>query len=227
MTGPAVQADPDYTRRRGFDIIIWPLTLGFLAAAVYPYDGMVMRGALWLKAHLGGDVKRQLEWLQEYGQFSCIAIVALVVWLLDPPRRRRLLDLLRGVLLTAAIVVPAKMLVGRPRPKFDDPGVLLGPFGAYPLAPGKGIHHAWEVGSGISSDLWSMPSSHTAYAAVLSVFLAVLYPRLRWLALGFAVIVALCRVLFTSHYASDVLVGGAFGLLAGSLTSHERKRSGL
>ncbi|MCC6660826.1 MAG: phosphatase PAP2 family protein [Phycisphaerales bacterium] len=216
MTDPAVQAERDYTRSTPSGL--WVPTLILLAAACFPYDGAISHGAQRLRGHVGGDVKRQLEWLQEYGQFGCIVIVALVVWLLDPPRRRRLLDLLRGVILAAVIVVPAKLLIGRPRPKFDDPGVILGPFGAYPIGPGKGIHHAWEVWRGISSDLWSMPSSHTAYAAVLSVFLAAVYPRLRWLALALVVIVGLCRVLFGSHYASDVFVGGAVGLAAGVLT---------
>jgi membrane-associated phospholipid phosphatase len=194
-----------------------PFLLVLAALAVFPLDGLITDAARWIGSTLGGDLRRQLHWLQEYGQLGAVVLVALVIWLQDRASRVRLLDWLGGILVAAAMVIPSKVLIGRPRPKFDDPGVLLGPFGAYPMGPGKGIRHAWEVWGGISSDLWSMPSSHTAYAAVMSVFLAAVYPRLRVLVAILVVIVGVCRVLFISHYASDVLAGGAVGLLAARL----------
>lgn len=197
-----------------------PLLLAVVSFVVlFPFDGPISRGAIWAGTRVGGDLRRQLLWLQEYGQFGAVVIVALVIWLLDAARRRRLLDWLAGIAAAALIVLPMKVLVGRPRPKFADPETILGPFGAYPLGPGRGVRHAWELGSGISSDLWSMPSSHTAYAVVMSVFLAAVYPRLRWLVAILAVVVALCRVLFGAHWASDVAVGAAVGLLGGRLAA--------
>ncbi len=117
--------------------------------------------------------------------------------------------------LTALAVLPMKLLVGRPRPKFGFPEYIPGPFGLTPIEIGgePQLRHAWEVGSGISSDLWSMPSSHTAYAVVLAVFLAALYPRLRPIVIGLALLVGICRVLFGAHYPSDVLVGAGLALL--------------
>jgi undecaprenyl-diphosphatase len=56
-----------------------------------------------------------------------------------------------------------------------------------------------------------MPSSHTAFAVVMSVFLAALYPRLKWFAAAMALLVGLLRVHFGGHWPSDVVVGAAIG----------------
>ena len=58
-----------------------------------------------------------------------------------------------------------------------------------------------------------MPSSHTSAAVVLSVFVALLWPRLGWFALVMVVLVALSRVVFTAHWLGDVVVGAIIGSL--------------
>ncbi|USN99562.1 MAG: phosphatase PAP2 family protein [Phycisphaeraceae bacterium] len=198
------------SRRRA---LIWAGLLAAAGLACIPFDGPISQAAANLRDHVvGGDIKRELESLQQYGQGAITLLVAWAIWLGDPGKRRRLLDWLLAVALAAVVTMPMKMLIGRPRPKFDDPGYFLGPFGAYPLGHDVGVRHAWEFWAGISSDLWSMPSSHTVYAVVMSVFLASVYPRLRPLAVLMAVVVGVSRVLFGAHYPSDVLVGAALGL---------------
>jgi membrane-associated phospholipid phosphatase len=74
------------------------------------------------------------------------------------------------------------------------------------------IHkYSWDITARHPWDLWSMPSSHTALAAVMSVFLASLYPRLRPFCLAMVVLVGCCRVLFRDHYPTDVVVGAVVG----------------
>lgn len=208
----------------------WPLALGVLGIAVFlPLDGPINR--LVNPAHcappaaapirLGGDFRREAEFIQQYGQFTCTAIAIIVIVLLDRDRARlrRLADWLAGAVVALAGVNILKMTVGRPRPKFDDPWGFLGPAGTYPVRPedpAVGLRHAWEFWGGISSDLWSMPSSHTAYAVVMSVALAAMYPRLRGFAIVMAVLVGVCRVLLNSHYPSDVIAGAMLGYLAAS-----------
>lgn len=181
---------------------------------VIPWDGPISTWATSIR--LGGDVKRELEVAQQFGDLLSIALVAILIWLLDPTRRR-VLRLGAGSLACAGVIgTAAKNLTGRPRPKFRDPS-FLGPWGTYDLGANGGVRHAWEFWHGHWADLTSMPSSHTLFAAALAAFLAFAYPRLRSLVVVLVVVVGAARVTLGAHYASDVLVGGAVGWFAGTL----------
>jgi membrane-associated phospholipid phosphatase len=181
-----------------------------LVLALLPLDGPIAR--LFKTYSLGGDVRRELEALQQYGQGTCSAILAVILWLQSPAKRRELWNWAAAMALTWLAVFLLKTMVGRPRPLYDDPWTFLGPFGQYPIGPGKGVHHAWELWADISSRLWSMPSSHTAYACVASVFLASVYPRLRILLTILAIVVGLGRIITHAHYPTDVIAGAGIGL---------------
>jgi membrane-associated phospholipid phosphatase len=145
-----------------------------------------------------------------------MVFAAALIAILDPRRRRRLLDLAAAALCTIVVVNLMKMFIGRPRPQFDDPSFFLWPTGVYPLPRGDGTYflaHAYDLGKPLSSDLWSMPSSHTAYAVVLSMFLAALYPRLRWLVWALVAFVGVARVVTGGHWPTDVIVGAAVGYI--------------
>lgn len=165
-------------------------------------------------AKLGGDPKRELAALQQFGQFAVTALGMLLVWRLDPARRWLLWTWLAAIALSMAMYQPMKMLIGRPRPKFDDPWHFLGPLGQYPIDSKVGVRHAWEFWSGISSDLWSMPSSHTAAAIVMALVLGRAYPSIRGVLVALAVLVGVMRVMTGAHYPSDVVVGGLVGWFA-------------
>lgn len=195
-----------------------PLLLVAIALLIaLPLDGIISRAAISARTSLGGDLRRELEALQQYGQFTFTVLGMLIILRLDPAGGKLIGRWVIGVILAAAIYQPMKMLVGRPRPKFDDPFTFLGPLGQYPLGPEIGVRHAWEFWAGISSDLWSMPSSHTAAAAVMTVVLARGYPAIRGIVVLLLVIVASMRVMTGAHYASDVLVGAAVGFFAAEL----------
>lgn len=209
-----------------------PLLWGLAAFIVLlPFDGALVQASRWLRANLGGDPRRELEALQQYGQFSVSVIVAVVIYLQDPPRRRQLLNWLAAWVLAAIVVYPMKLLVGRPRPRVGDgtihADVFLGPFGAWPLGvrgdgEPRGVRHGWELWARIGSDLWSMPSSHTAYAVVMSVVLARVYPRLRGVFIFMACLVGFARMLFDAHYATDVAIGAAVGAAAARMAMTHR-----
>ena len=190
-----------------------PLVFAFvLLVLFFPLDGVISRSLKDLK--LGPDFRVELQTVQQYGQLSATLIGMALIWLLDPLRRRRLLDWLTAIGVTSLSCFLLKMSLGRPRPKFDDPTTFVGIFEAYPFSTKTGeiaYRYAWDLTNRHPWDLWSMPSSHAATAAVMSVFLVYQYPRLRPFGIAMVVLVGCCRVLFRYHYPTDVVVGIAVG----------------
>jgi len=191
------------------------ISLAAIVAAiiVFPFDSLAFEGAAAVLGNLGGDIRRELETIQQYGAVGSLVLVSVVIYLQDPLRRNRLLDLFAAVVVAALFVTVLKMITGRPRPRMTEyaSDSFLGPFGQHPYP--NGMYHSWEFWGPISSDFHSMPSSHTAFAVVLSVFLANTYPRLRGLAIVMVAIVGICRVLFGARYPSDVVIGAAAGFV--------------
>ena len=161
---------------------------------------------------LGGDVKRELEFAQQFGAFTSVIMIWIAILRLDPRGKTRLPSFLVATAMNSIICSGMKMFFGRPRPKFLTPHELTFPWETYAIPAGGGTQaiHAWE-----SSQLWSFPSSHAAAAAVLAVFLSRMYPKLRELAIGLAIIVATARVVLFAHYPSDVVAGATIGLVIG------------
>lgn len=234
----------DYTHTRDRPRAWLVLAAGLVAgAALLPIDQPVAEFCRRFQpGHslaLGGDLRRSLELLQQFGDLTTSLISLILIWLLDPANRRRLPGVM-GVLVAVNLLAhAAKMLVGRPRPAiilgghatqgFDSALWFAGPFRPYPLprlVEGEWTHvprHAWELWGGISSDLASMPSSHTLAAASLAVALVRLYPRLAPLLWPWVALVGASRVVLGAHYPSDVVIGAALGFAAStflfSLTS--------
>lgn len=207
-----LELDNPVARRRRHALCLGLFALGLAAV---PLDGAV-RDFLWTR-RVGGDVKRELEFLQQFGAASSIVLISVVILLLDPAdarlKWRRIADLAAAAILSGVLGNLLKMFLGRPRPLFDDPMHLLGPIGKYPVERDGGVvlMSAWEMGTKGVSDLWSMPSSHAMAGACLAFGLSALYPKLRPLCVALACIVCVARVLLNAHYVSDVLVGAALG----------------
>lgn len=197
-----------------------------LFALLLPLDGPLHRAIAVFgregRWRLGGDVYRELEFIQQFGDLASTLLIAAAVALLDPAKRRRILDWFLAAIATSLAALVLKKLAGRPRPSLHEPALFLGPFRAFPLretvttASGRAQvvaswRHAWES-KGVS-DLWSMPSSHTAAAVVLAMALARMYPALTPLAWTLAGVVAAARLLLGAHYPTDVLVGWMMGFI--------------
>ncbi|MBX3356976.1 MAG: phosphatase PAP2 family protein [Phycisphaeraceae bacterium] len=208
VVGPVVQWSRAEERRAW----AWPLLLAaVLFAAIFPLDGPLFSMSAGLLRR-EGDVLRELRAWQQYGAVGSIIFAAAVIWSLDPARRRRLLDLFAAAGLTSIACWVLKGGLGRPRPALGDPHTILGPWAMYPVPTDNGfsLQYAWEFWKG-DAELWSMPSSHTAAAAAMSVFLAANYPRLRWLCVAMVCVVGATRVLTGAHWPSDVAVGAVVG----------------
>jgi membrane-associated phospholipid phosphatase len=197
------------SRIAGLPAPLFLLLVGVFAFAIlHPLDATVNGWLQDLRPH--GDLKREWEALQQFGQGVSIVIISLTLFLLDPPRRARLLDLALALALVGMSVTAMKWLIGRPRPTFDDARTFLFPWGTYPvkLDDGSTVNaHAWDWSVPTHAQLWSMPSSHTAFAVTTALFLAILYPRIRWLVAFLALTVAAGRLVFDAHWLSDVVTG--------------------
>lgn len=210
------------------------LGAGVIGACLIPADGAVAQAARALqdggRFELGGDLRRTLLLLQQFGDAATSVIAGIIILLQDPAKARRVADWILAAVMTALVTHAMKIGFGRPRPRFDDPLGFTFAVKPYPLPRGdEGAVvelHSWEFWGGVSSDLGSMPSSHTSAAAVLAVVLARLYPRLTPMCLTLLVIVASARIIFGAHYPSDVVVGGAIGWVIGSLVMDRAWLSG-
>ena len=96
-----------------------------------------------------------------------------------------------------AVYTLLKRRLARERPWLRHPGIELA---AAPL------------------DRYSFPSGHTLHAVLFTVWVAALMPQWLWIALPFAVLVGLSRVILGLHYPSDVLAGAALGYLVARIT---------
>lgn len=149
--------------------------------------------------HLPGDVEKDMDAFQQFGQFGSLVLIIVLICLLEPPAiRRTLLDLALAVLVAVGCALILKTLFGRVRPYVEAPAPFLG--------AGESAQTEWNQRA-------SMPSSHATAAAVLAVYLAWIRPRIALLAIILAALVAIWRVRVQAHFASDV----AAGLLLGAL----------
>jgi undecaprenyl-diphosphatase len=150
-----------------------------------------------LDLHFKGDVKRETRWLAQYGQSVCTPLAALLVFQLDPSPKpmpmHRAIALLAGVGLASLSCAILKRSLGRVRPGREHAGRFLGP----------SLKH--------SNHRESFPSSHSACAVALSVFLAAWYPQAAVTWWGLAIATAVLRYILDAHWPSDVVGGVALG----------------
>ena len=112
---------------------------------------------------------------------------------------------------TAAIMIPCilfisdkissafiKEWVGRPRPCHEIDGVSVI----------QGIHMLVDCGPGKS-----FPSSHATNSFAIGTVLSFYYPRLKWVFLTCAALIALSRIAVGVHYPSDIMGGAIIGSL--------------
>lgn len=240
---PHVLAKPFTFRRAAIVFALGTL----LTLAIIPLDGPIARAAMHLQEGgryaLGGDFRRTLLFLQQFGDLASSLIIGIAALLLDPRARARVLDWIVAGVATSIAVWCLKVAFGRPRPRvvyhadaldgFNSPWWFGGSLRAYPLVrdaepatPGLQVTHvplhSWDLARGISSDLWSFPSSHSSAAAVLAAVLIRLYPPLWPLVTALLAIVMVSRVIFGAHFPADVVAGATVGLCVGLLAMDQR-----
>jgi membrane-associated phospholipid phosphatase len=183
----------------------WPAALLAAAAASLALDLPVAQGCL--AGGCPGELRKLLTFGETFGHGLGVAVIFVVVFQLDPPRRwalPRLIACAAGCGLAADLL---KTIVSRGRPgtlaeqQFD--------FGQQVWATFQGWLPGWSAGYAGQS----FPSAHTATAIGLAAALTWSYPRGRWLFFALAAVAGLQRVECGAHFLSDVLAGAAVGAL--------------
>lgn len=176
------------------------LLIGLLIACVFML--FIERSGVrtTLQLTFKGDLKREGQWLAQYGQAVCTLAAMALIWTLDDQARPGQLLVLGLGLATASICsFSLKRMLGRVRPNRENAGRFLG--------PSLG-HQNWRE---------SFPSSHSACAVAFSVALAHYYPHGAVVFWPLALLVALLRYALDAHWPSDILGGIALGYAVGWL----------
>ena len=144
-----------------------------------------------------GDIEKDMDAFQQFGQFGSVIFVIVLILLLETPSiRRTLLDLICAALLAAGTSTVLKTLIGRTRPSVVQDFEFYGPW----FIREETFNLEW-------SSVASMPSGHSVAAAALAVYLAWIYPRLTVLVMVLAAMVATWRIRVSAHFPSDVVAG--------------------
>lgn len=174
----------------------WLLFSLLLASAIFMV--LEMRGyRVVLQLSFKGDIKRESQWLAQFGQAVATAAAMALIYAFEPTEWRKPIAVAATVLSGSFGVYIIKRLTGRVRPNRENAGKFLGP---------TWKHQNWRE---------SFPSSHSACAIALSVSLSILYPQAIVVFWSMGIITAVLRYLMDAHWPSDVLAGIAAGYVLG------------
>ena len=160
------------------------------------FDSYIVKGLSLIRTEFLNDVFLGItSW-----SFVLITMFILAsVFLWQGNKKRLIFPLWISAVLASIVSYIVKIIVQRPRP------FSLGLVATFPSLA-KNSHLVWDS---------SFPSSHAMLAFCALPFISKAYPKLKYLWVLFAVLIAFSRVYFGLHFLSDVLTGGLFGYFIG------------
>jgi membrane-associated phospholipid phosphatase len=172
----------------------------------FPYDRRTahycreqLHRPIWRVALRVTDWAKGLPWIVA-ALFAYLVVQAVMAWSGETAELRQIsnyaLALLASFLAGSAILHSIKIFLGRRRPRDDFQHGLYG-----------FLYFTWQL------QYDSFPSGHAMTIFCVAVMACAISPALSPLWLVLATWLAVTRALLTAHWFSDVLVGGAIGVL--------------
>ncbi|HUK57368.1 MAG TPA: phosphatase PAP2 family protein [Nitrospiria bacterium] len=177
-----------------------------LLLLVFLEDGPIRGVIKDLRVHAVLKLMHLLTWLGRGWVLGAeaIALYGIGRWLKRPELKQAGVRCLIAVSVAGAAVQVIKHLVGRPRPRLVDRGIV-------------------DWGPSFVSGHDSLPSGHTISAFAMAAVLSAFYPAGQWIWYALAVLVAFTRIYIDAHFPSDVFVGAVLGVLIGVWASRLKR----
>ena len=189
---------------RSLNVLIFG-AIGAVAAFLF-FDHPL--GVWFRQQPFSGDVRTLIRFGELFGHGFGPVLASLLIYVLDQANRHQIPRVLACAFASGLAAALVKVFLSRIRPRaFDFSHTIDQTF--------QGLIWFREISDHYQSlsDYQSFPSAHTATAVGLALALSRLYPHGRRLFAGFAVLVALQRMVSEAHWLSDTICGAALAFL--------------
>ena len=184
-------------KKKKIGVIIGIIVFMAFFASLY-FDEILIKGASLLRNNLLNNFFLVVT-LASSTILIFFILTSLLLW--EDRKRRWIFPLWLTLGFSSFIGLILKVIIQRARP-FQ--------LGLVSLLPNlqKASHYVWN---------FSFPSSHAILAFCALPILSKEFPKLKWVWIGFAILIAFSRVYFGVHFVSDVIAGGLIGYVTGML----------
>jgi undecaprenyl-diphosphatase len=178
--------------------LIWTAIIIALLPLIFLEDGPIQTLLKEHRVYFLFKLMHILTWLGVGWVLAAVSVVLLGYGYL----RENLKMMKTAVLSLIALAVSGlavqtiKHLIGRPRPRLVEHGII-----------------GW--GPSFQSGHDSFPSGHALSSFAMAAVLSSFYPAGQWVWYSLAVLVAFTRIYIDAHFSSDVFVGAVLGVLVG------------
>lgn len=194
------------------------ISLLFIVFSYFYLDVPVARYFLAHKQqfHTLGDILSiggQSKW---YVGVSIIGILIYRFYKKNELYLQRYLFILYANIFSAFVALIVKVIIGRVRPwGIEGGGHEYGIFELFShITPALfKHHHIKEIVHSLNMYV-SFPSGHAVTAFAMFAYMSILFPKLRFLWLIIAILVAVSRIFADDHYLSDVVAGAVVGIVS-------------
>jgi membrane-associated phospholipid phosphatase len=189
------------------------------ALVVSQFDAVICQ--YFAHHRLPSDLKRLIDLSEVMAHGVPVAVILLLVHRVALPVRPIFWWMVACPIAGGVAANLIKSMVSRIRPyKFWElqagvDGISHSFYGWMPILESDYLKESWRQ---------AFPSGHAATAFSFAVALSWAFPRGRYYFYGLATLAGLQRIVSNSHWPSDVLVGAALGLLAGTCIKALAKR---